>query len=94
MFEGKIWSKPNTFSCICHWWSRNRKKSLIICIFYKTNKLLVILSDNTDELSVLKTAPNGAGAFNINGLTIYRALAIFKTLSADHAILSKDNVNV
>lgn len=62
--------------------------------YMQTNKLLVILSDNTDELSVLKTVPNGAGAFNINGLTIHRALAIFKTLSADHAILSKDNVNV
>lgn len=55
--------------------------------------MLATLSDNPDDLSVLLTAPTGAAAFNINGLTIHSALGIFKTLSADHAILSEDKIN-
>lgn len=69
------------------------KSHLIKCIYYEANRLLATLSDNPDDLSVLLTAPTGAAAFNINGLTIHSALGIFKTLSADHAILSEDKIN-
>lgn len=69
------------------------KSHLIKCIYYEANRLLATLSDNPDDLSVLFTAPTGAAAFNINKLTIHSALGIFKTLSADHAILSEDKKN-
>lgn len=70
------------------------KSHLIKCIYYETNRLLATLSDNPDDLSVLLTAPTCAAVLNINGLTIQSAFGIFKTLSADHAILSEDKITV
>lgn len=66
---------------------------MIKCIFYEATRLLARLSENPDDTTVLLTAPTGTAAFNINGLTIHSALGIFKTLSAQHAMLGEDKIN-
>ena len=52
------------------------KSQLIKCIFHQLTKIYAPLVDSADQITVLKVAPTGTAAFDIEGQTIHSALSI------------------
>ncbi|XP_041467172.1 uncharacterized protein LOC121417516 [Lytechinus variegatus] len=52
------------------------KSHLVKCIYYEATRILAKMLHNPDDISVLKMAPTGVAAYNINGHTIHSILSI------------------
>ena len=52
------------------------KSHVIQCIFEQLAKIYIKLTDEPDDVTVLKVVPTGTAAFNIQGLTIHSAFSI------------------
>ena len=70
------------------------KSHLVKCIYYESTRILARMMHNPDDVSVLKMAPTGVAAYNINGHTIHSILSIPANAQMPYQPLSEEKVSV
>ena len=69
------------------------KSHLVKCIYYEGTRILGRMLHNPDDIPILKIAPTGVAAFNINGFTIHSALSIPINIQLPYQPLSEEKIS-
>ncbi|XP_030832915.1 uncharacterized protein LOC584759 isoform X5 [Strongylocentrotus purpuratus] len=69
------------------------KSYLIKCIYHEAVRILGKMMVNPDDISILKVAPTGIAAFNIEGSTIHSALSVPITAKFPYRPLGEERIN-
>ena len=69
------------------------KSHLVKCIYYEGTRILGRMLHNPDDIPILKIAPTGVAAFNINGSTIHSALSIPLQIQLPYQPLSEEKIS-
>ena len=70
------------------------KSHLVKCIYNEGTRILGKMMQNPDDLSILKLAPTGIAAYNINGNTIHSALSIPISVSLPYQPLGEEKISL
>ncbi|XP_030832522.1 uncharacterized protein LOC115920595 [Strongylocentrotus purpuratus] len=70
------------------------KSHLIKCLYYEATRILARMLPHPDDVSVLKMAPTGVAAYNINGHTIHSILSIPINAQRLYQPLSDEKISV
>ena len=68
--------QPESFDIFITGGAGTGKSHLVKCIYHEGTRILSKMMENPDDVSILKVAPTGIAAYNINGKTIHSALSI------------------
>ncbi|XP_071944760.1 uncharacterized protein [Antedon mediterranea] len=68
------------------------KSHLVKCIYNEGTRILGKMMQNPDDVSILKVAPTGIAAYNINGKTIHSALSIPINVSFPYQPLGEEKI--
>ena len=68
--------QPESFDIFITGGAGTGKSHLVKCIYHEGTRILGKMMENPDDVSILKLAPTGIAAYNINGKTIHSALSI------------------
>ncbi|XP_041482326.1 uncharacterized protein LOC121429412 [Lytechinus variegatus] len=69
------------------------KSHLVKCLYYEATRILARILHNPDDISVLKMAPTGVAAYNINGHTIHSILSIPINAKMPYQPLSEEKIS-
>ncbi|XP_071943751.1 uncharacterized protein [Antedon mediterranea] len=69
------------------------KSHLVNCIYNEATRILGKIMENPDDFSILKLAPTGIAAYNIQGKTIHSALSIPICISLPYQPLGEEKIS-
>ena len=69
------------------------KSHLVRCIYTEATRILAKTSENPDSIVVLKVAPTGVAAFNIQGLTIHSAFSLPLRMRLPYVPLTEERLS-
>ncbi|XP_041461886.1 uncharacterized protein LOC121413199 isoform X1 [Lytechinus variegatus] len=69
------------------------KSHLVKCLYYESTRILARMLHYPDDISVLKIAPTGVAAYNINGHTIHSILSIPIRAQMPYQPLSEEKIS-
>ena len=85
--------QPESFDIFITGGAGTGKSHLVKCIYHEGTRILGKMMENPDDVSILKLAPTGIAAYNINGKTIHSALSIPMKFSLPYQPLGEEKIS-
>ncbi|XP_071948934.1 uncharacterized protein [Antedon mediterranea] len=85
--------EPGPFNIFISGGAGTGKSHVVKCIFNEGTRILGKMMQKPDDVSILKVAPTGIAAYNINGKTIHSALSIPVNVSFPYQPLGEEKIN-
>ena len=85
--------QPESFDIFITGGAGTGKSHLVKCIYHEGTRILGKMMENPDDVSILKVAPTGIAAYNINGQTIHSALSIAVKFSLPYQPLGEEKIS-
>ncbi|XP_071486145.1 uncharacterized protein [Diadema antillarum] len=85
--------EPTTFQIFVTGGAGTGKSHLVKCICNEGTRILSRMMHNPDDISIMKVAPTGIAAYNINGSTIHNALSIPISATLPYQPLGEEKIS-